>query len=102
MSLAEEFDPPPDEFWDARGALRHIRDFAHSRRVGPWALLGAIVVRTIAAVPPNIVLPALVGSQASINRSAGEADETIEIRATGPTQGGGILRSTRWTPEHDH
>jgi hypothetical protein len=29
------------------------------------------MVRTIAAVPPNIVLPALVGSQASINLFVG-------------------------------
>jgi hypothetical protein len=67
--------PPPSEwkedFWTARPILRHIRDFARSRRVGPWALLGCVMVRVIAAAPPNLVLPPLVGGQASINLFAG-------------------------------
>jgi hypothetical protein len=59
------------EFWDARPALQHIRDFARARRVGPWALLGCVMVRVIAATPPNLKLPALVGGQAGLNLYAG-------------------------------
>ena len=58
-------------FWDSRPVLRHIRDFARSRRVGPWALLGITLARTIAMVPPSVVLPALVGSYASLNLFVG-------------------------------
>ena len=62
---------PSHEFWEARQSLRHIQDFARARRVGPWALLGCVLVRVIAAVPPSLVLPALVGGQASLNLFAG-------------------------------
>jgi hypothetical protein len=60
-------EPMLEEFWDARPVLRHIRDFARARRVGPWALLGCVLVRVVAAVPPNVVLPAMIGGNASLN-----------------------------------
>lgn len=55
-------------FWDARPELSHIRDFARARRVGPWALFGAVLTELGALVPPTVRLPALVGSQASLNQ----------------------------------
>jgi hypothetical protein len=67
MGLAEKFDPPPHEFWDARKSLRLIHTFAQARRVGPWALLGCVLVRTIASVSPRLVLPPLVGGETSLN-----------------------------------
>jgi hypothetical protein len=75
-ALAPPLLPPYDEplaldFWDARPILRHILDFARARRVGPWALLGSVMVRVIAAAPPSLVLPPLVGGQASLNLFAG-------------------------------
>jgi hypothetical protein len=54
-------------FWDSRPWLRDLRQFARSRRVGPWGLLGCVLVRILSAVPPEVVLPALVGSFASVN-----------------------------------
>jgi hypothetical protein len=55
------------DFWEARDVLQHIHRFARARRVGPWALLGILLVRTAANIPANVVLPPLVGGHASLN-----------------------------------
>ena len=65
-------DRPPahiddEPFWTARDALRDLRQFARARRVGPWAMLGYVLARAVAAIPPTVVLPPLVGSHASLN-----------------------------------
>jgi hypothetical protein len=60
-----------DAFWDARPVLAHIRDFARARRVGPWALLGCVLVRVVAATSNKIVLPALTGGEVPLNLYAG-------------------------------
>ncbi|MGY1865277.1 hypothetical protein [Nocardia gipuzkoensis] len=56
-----------DEFWDARPALSHIRDFARARMISPWSLLGVVLARTVAVIPTEVVLPPTVGSYASLN-----------------------------------
>jgi hypothetical protein len=56
-----------EEFWDSRESLHHILSFARARRVGPWALLGCVLVRAIGSVTPDLTLPPLVGSAASLN-----------------------------------
>ena len=56
-----------DEFWDSRPTLRHVHDFARARMASPWAVLGVVLARVVAATPPSIVLPPLVGSEASLN-----------------------------------
>jgi hypothetical protein len=58
-------------FWDERPELRVIRDFARSRRVSPWALLGVTLARVLAAVPPFVRLPALTGGPGSLNLFVG-------------------------------
>jgi len=57
--------------WDTRPELARVRDFARSRRVSPWAMLGATLVRVVAAVPPHVTLPPLVGSHVSLNLFVG-------------------------------
>lgn len=54
-------------FWSARPALERARTQARARRVGPWSLLSVQLVHAIAALPPNVALPPLVGSRASLN-----------------------------------
>ncbi|MCZ4519509.1 bifunctional DNA primase/polymerase [Rhodococcus ruber] len=56
-----------DAFWDSRPSLEHLRMFARSRRVGPWSMLGAVLARVLAVVPPSVVLPPTIGSHASLN-----------------------------------
>lgn len=67
-----ELDHGPTEaeaeaFWAARPLLAAVRDFARARRVGPWALLGAVLARAAASVPPSVVLPPTRGADASLN-----------------------------------
>ena len=51
----------------ATPALSAIRQAAHSRLVVPWAVLGAVLARVVAETPPHVVLPPIVGSDASLN-----------------------------------
>jgi len=55
------------DLFDASELLRHIERFARARRASPWATLGAVLVRTACAVEPFVVLPPLVGGDASLN-----------------------------------
>jgi hypothetical protein len=55
------------DFWNSRPELRIIYDFALAHRVSPWALLGVVIARVIAATPHTIVLPPLIGGPASLN-----------------------------------
>lgn len=72
-----EDDPPPDpveavdQFWTTRRSLAHIHTFARARRVAPWATLGCVLARVVAATDPNIQLPPTIGSYASINLFVG-------------------------------
>ena len=54
-------------FWELTDTLRHVRDFAHARLVGPWAVLGVALARVVAVVPPTVQLPPWVGDNASLN-----------------------------------
>jgi hypothetical protein len=54
-------------FWDQRDSLRHIHEFAQARIVGPWGVLGSLMVRATCAVPPHITLPAITGGPMSLN-----------------------------------
>lgn len=40
---------------------------ARSRLLSPWAVLGGVLARVIAATPPNVVLPAIIGAVGSLN-----------------------------------
>lgn len=59
------------KLFDTTETLRTIQQAAHSRLVTPWAVLGAVLARVVAEVPPHIVLPPLVGSDASLNLAVG-------------------------------
>lgn len=54
-------------FWGARPILRYTHDFARSRRCAPWAVLGVLLARVAATVPPWVTLPPLIGGKASLN-----------------------------------
>ena len=58
---------PHGDFWTAREVLAHLHTFARARRAAPWAVLGVALARVVVATPPRVVLPALVGSDASLN-----------------------------------
>ena len=54
-------------FWDARPSLAQIRDFARACRCSPWAVLGVALARVVGVTPPFVMLPPLVGTNASLN-----------------------------------
>ncbi|WP_345799927.1 bifunctional DNA primase/polymerase [Microbacterium sp. AZCO] len=56
-----------EQFWAARPVLGHIRQAARARLVSPWAVLVGSVVRALAAVPPYVYLPPIIGGRASLN-----------------------------------
>lgn len=57
----------PDEFWNARPILGHIRQAAWARNRCADAVLIAVLGRIATLIAPNVVLPAIVGSEASLN-----------------------------------
>lgn len=57
----------PPEFWEARGYLAHIRQAAWSRRRSPDAVLGAVLARISALVPPSFGIPAIVGAPSTLS-----------------------------------
>lgn len=61
------FDDQGDTFWTARPILQHIHTVARARRACPWAVLGVVLARVITATPVTVVLPPLVGAEASLN-----------------------------------
>lgn len=60
-------DERVEGFWTARPELSAVRQFAQSRLIAPWALFGAVLARSLAVVPPRVVLPPLIGSHGSVN-----------------------------------
>jgi 5S rRNA maturation endonuclease (ribonuclease M5) len=60
-------EPAGGTIWDARPVLRHIHRYAYARGVSPRTVLGHTLLRVIAATPPQVVLPAIIGEQASLN-----------------------------------
>ncbi|QNK80415.1 hypothetical protein [Nakamurella sp. PAMC28650] len=60
-----------NEFWSARSELAHIKAFAHARMCSPWAVLAVVLTRIACTVPPNVVLPPIVGGDGGLNLFAG-------------------------------
>lgn len=60
-----------ERFWSATPQLRHIEIYARARRVAPWSMLGSVLARLCATIPPNVQLPPLVGSSGSLNLFVG-------------------------------
>lgn len=48
-------------FWDATDTLRHIRDAAWSRGLGPWGVLAEVLARVVAATPHTVRTPERAG-----------------------------------------
>lgn len=64
------FDPQPYEqgFWDTRESLKNIYTTALAKMCSPWAVLAQCAARALTTVPPNVVLPGIIGGkQGSLN-----------------------------------
>lgn len=58
---------PDDVFFNSRPVLAHLRDYARARLVSPWAVLGITLARAVAATPPTVQLPGIIGGPQSLN-----------------------------------
>src|SRR5690606_4808493 len=56
-----------ESFWEQRQTLSTIRQAAKARLIGPYALLGAVLVDVLAAVDPDVELDTYGGDSASLN-----------------------------------
>lgn len=52
---------------DSRPELWHIQQLARTQMASPWSTLGVILARVVAAVPPFVVLPPIIGGYGSLN-----------------------------------
>lgn len=86
-------------FWDARKSLQHVRQFAHSRRVSPWALLAVAVAYRLGELAPNYVLPPLVGSLGSLNFYAGLVADSGGGKSAAMAAGRELVGSAVYSPE---
>lgn len=62
-----DIDIPDNEFWTARPFLTTIYEQAHYRLTSPWSVLGCCIARALAAIPPWITLPPVIGGKGSLN-----------------------------------
>lgn len=74
--MSFDFIPPPscylpDEWWSQRPVLRHIRQGAHSRRLGADGVLAVVACRVMALVDYRWQIPPIVGAPASLNLMCG-------------------------------
>jgi hypothetical protein len=68
MTIDDIVEPEPDSgFWSQTTILGHVHKFARSRGASPYAVLGCVLRNVTARMEPNVVLPATIGGQASIN-----------------------------------
>lgn len=56
-----------ETFWGTRATLTAIRQHAYARMCSPWAVLGAVMCRALALVPPHVTLPPTIGGRGSLN-----------------------------------
>jgi len=63
----ERQEAKPGDFWTERPVLEHIRTYARSRMSGPWAVFGSVLTRVVAATPPFVQIPPVIGTAASLN-----------------------------------
>ncbi len=56
-----------ENFWTARDSLTLIYDAALSQMCSPWAVLACCAARTLAMVPPHVILPDIIGGHGSLN-----------------------------------
>ena len=97
--------PPHNAFWTATPELTLIREWARDA-IGPWGLLGVVMARVVATIPPTAQIPPYTGSalaepvhqpgrQSGYFKGAtiGAARDAVQIGyvyATGPGSGEGI------------
>jgi hypothetical protein len=63
------------DLWD-RPILKHINNFARSRRACPDSTLAAVLVRAVCQIPPWVTLPPIIGGRTAVNLFAALVGES--------------------------
>jgi hypothetical protein len=86
----------PDEFWDSRPVLQHIRQAAHSRGRSAAAVLNNVLARAGGMLPHTLKLPAIVGSEMTLSFYG------VNVSPPGTGRSGAISIATELLPwPHD-
>jgi hypothetical protein len=85
----------PDDFWNARPVLQQIRQAAHNRLVSADAVLLCVLSRVVLLTPSSTVLPAIVGTPASLNIFGGLVGPSGGGKSTSAGVARELLPSTR-------
>jgi hypothetical protein len=75
----------------ATPVLEHVRQAARARMVGPWGVLGAVLARVLAEVPPHVALPAIIGGRAPLNLFVAMVGESGESKTATVTVAKNLL-----------
>jgi hypothetical protein len=68
VETGDQGDLVEEAFWTRRESLKTLHGWARAQGASPWAVLGVALARTVvAAAPPRVVLPAVIGGEASLN-----------------------------------
>lgn len=86
-----------DSLWEATPYLRHIRDAAHSRLLSPSLVLGVVLTHRLGQVPPHLVIPDIVGAQASLNFFTALWGKSGGGKTTALALGRTLLNDQEWT-----
>lgn len=81
----------PERFWNARPALEHIRQAAHSRIRSADLVLHATLARLIAYTPHTYELPPIAGSAGSLNYFAAAIGPSGAGKSSGCTIAGELI-----------
>ena len=85
-------DDPDAPFWSQRDILGHIHQFARSRRVAPYAVLGCVLRRAISCVEPGVKLPPTIGGSVSVNLFTASAGKSGQGKGAADAAGKAAIR----------
>lgn len=91
--------PMPDDFWDARPQLDHIRQAAHARQRSADAVLHVVLARLCAITPHTYEIPAIVGAVAPLCYFAAVIAPAGIGKSTANTIGAELLPAPDWVAD---
>lgn len=83
----------PEEFWQARPRLQHIRGYAHAAGCSGDVLLHSCLARLSGLISPNIAADSGIGGRASLNLFVATVGGPGAGKSTGASLNRGLLPS---------
>ena len=86
----------PDEFWQSRPWLGHIRQAAHARMASADAILGAILARYSATIPVSYSIPPIVMARSTFDHMS-----VLVSESSGGKSGAAAIAKELLPPVHE-